>query len=201
MGLRLATSASLAFLHHPGEGPGRVGGTPSSGWCAPSLLQMVRARARAPVRLPTNGPHRGSWHRRGAGELALGGEGSPAPVTLDGWLLRAHTHQRGPQILNFSRIKETQNLSKSALLASPDSRKATRREGAIARIRCQRLRGRSTAVALGRLVPTSSTRPIHTLGSSGFETPLWRTGAAKTAPRAGLDGSRKSRLMHVAARP
>ena len=194
--------ASLACLHHPGEGPGRVGGMLSSGWRARSLLRKERARAACLIGFPKkNGRRRGSWHRCGAAELALGGEGSPAPVTLDGWLLRAHTHQRGPQILNFSRIKETQNSTKSALLASPDSRKATRREGAIARIRCQRLRGRSTAVALGRLVPTSSTRPFHTLGSSGFETPLWRTGAAKTAPREGLDVSRKSRLMHVAARP
>ena len=45
VGLRLGTSASLAFLHHPGEGPGRVGGTLSSGWRACSLLRKVRARA------------------------------------------------------------------------------------------------------------------------------------------------------------
>lgn len=45
MGLGLGTSASLAFLHHPGEGPGRVGGTLSSGWRACSLLRKVRARA------------------------------------------------------------------------------------------------------------------------------------------------------------
>ena len=96
MGLRLGTSASLAFLHHPGEGPGRVGGTPSSGWCAPSLLQMVRARARVPVRLRTNGPHRGSWHRRGAGELALGGEGRPAPATLEGRLPWGRQRQLRP---------------------------------------------------------------------------------------------------------
>ena len=79
-----------------GQGPGRVGGTPSSGWCAPSLLQMVRARARVPVRLPTNGPHRGSWHRRGAGELALGGEGSPAPATLEGRLIWGRQRQLRP---------------------------------------------------------------------------------------------------------
>ena len=57
------------------------------------------------------------------------------------------------------------------------------------------------AVAIGRPVPTSASRPSHTLGSSKFESPLWSTGAAKTAPRQRLDGGRKSRLMHVAARP
>ena len=45
VGLGLGTSASLAFLHHPGEGPGRVGGALSSGWRACSLLRKVRARA------------------------------------------------------------------------------------------------------------------------------------------------------------
>ena len=57
------------------------------------------------------------------------------------------------------------------------------------------------AVAIGRPVPASASRPSHTLGSSKFESPLWNTGAAKPAPRQRLDGGRKSRLMHVAARP
>ena len=64
-----------------------------------------------------------------------------------------------------------------------------------------RLRVRSAAVAFGRPVPASASRPSHTLGSSEFESPLWSTGAAKSAPRQRLDGGRKSRLLHVAARP